>query len=90
MLRRRRKTRRGKRGDPSDISDGVSAGVNSAIDVIKFSKDPSIKSGGAALSSIGAAAMFAPPPAGPAIGGILMLTGGLMTLFSPHEPSIVE
>jgi len=73
--------------DDFDVAGGVEGGVTAALDIISFAKEPNVKSAGAAISSIGGLVMMAPPPAGPVIGGIMMLSGGLMTMFAPHEPS---
>jgi len=79
---------KGDKGDDDfDTAGAVGGGVQAALDIVKFTKEPNVKSAGAVLSSIGPLVMMAPPPAGPVIGGIMMLSGGLMTMFAPHEPS---
>ena len=54
-------------------------------------KDTNYQTTGAALTSIGGLVIVAAPgPVGLAVGGALMLTGGLMSLFGPEkkpEPS---
>ena len=50
-------------------------------------KDPNYQTAGAALSSIGGLVIVAAPgPVGLAVGGALMLTGGLMGVFGPEKP----
>ena len=85
MLKDGKKKRKG-----GGAAEATAAGVTAALDIVKLAKDPSVKSAGSLIASIGAATVLAPPPAGPIIGGVLMLAGGLMTIFAPHEPSAEE
>jgi len=76
---------------PSDTYEGAAdraeKGVAGILNVVKFIKKPSVKSAGEALSGIGAFVLLLPPPAGLVGGSVLMLAGGLMSIFSPSTPS---
>lgn len=79
-----------KKKKKGGAAEATAAGVDTALDFVKLAKEPSVANAGSAIASLGAAAVLAPPPAGPIIGGVLMLAGGLMTIFAPHEPSAEE
>lgn len=68
----------------------VMAGVGGALDALAFAKDPNLKSASKALQSIGTMVAMTPPPTGPVIGGVLLIAGSVMSMFSkqgPPEPS---
>eukprot|EP00420_Gonyaulax_spinifera_P035234 CAMPEP_0197874276 /NCGR_PEP_ID=MMETSP1439-20131203/3839_1 /TAXON_ID=66791 /ORGANISM="Gonyaulax spinifera, Strain CCMP409" /LENGTH=739 /DNA_ID=CAMNT_0043493375 /DNA_START=48 /DNA_END=2267 /DNA_ORIENTATION=+ len=77
--------------DYDKTKDMISSGVSSALAAAKFGKDPNLKTGGELISSIGAVvAVAVPPPAGLIIGGALALTGGVMAIFAPAEPTTAD
>jgi len=67
------------------VSTATTAGIGAVTASVELAKDPSVASAGSALTSIGGLAMLAPPPAGPVVGGIMMLTGGLMSIFGAED-----
>ena len=75
--------------DWGDFNDGVDAGVGALTDTVGAIKDPTLGNVGSAIASAGALVAFAPPPAGPLIGGAMAVIGGVMGLFddtpSPEE-----
>lgn len=65
----------------------VTAGVDSILSVCAIATNPTLKNFGSSLTAFGGLAMcIIPPPVGLAIGGILMLTGGLMSMFGGENP----
>jgi hypothetical protein len=60
-------------------NDQIGGAVSGVVDIAAFAKDPNVQSGGAALASTGALVMMIPAaPFTQAIGGAMMLAGGMM------------
>ena len=66
--------------DWGKFNKGVKAGVGTLTTTVKAVKNPNLGTVGKAISSAGALVAFAPPPAGPIIGGAMAVIGGVMGL----------
>ena len=77
-----------KDDDDTDHEETVNAGVEAAVALVELSEDQSVENIANAFTAIGTIAMFCPPPGGPAVGGALMMAGGLMTIFGPKKPEV--